>query len=136
MRSLLVEALQMCHFENVCPPNVRLTSSLMSCNSRLRVARGCFFVAPTFSGVRGNSLAPHLAKNELPWQQTNCGSRCLTLPRSLPPAPEHVCSIIASMLRNLKSQQRSRLFNKFTENDCEKVCGLFVLLLFFFPDDN
>ncbi|KAM8862574.1 beta-catenin-like protein 1 [Spinachia spinachia] len=34
---------------------------------------------------------------------------------------EHVCSIIASMLRNLKSQQRSRLFNKFTENDCEKV---------------
>ncbi|KAF1390835.1 hypothetical protein PFLUV_G00062160 [Perca fluviatilis] len=34
---------------------------------------------------------------------------------------EHVCSIIASMLRNLKSQQRSRLLNKFTENDCEKV---------------
>ncbi|KAK5923265.1 hypothetical protein CgunFtcFv8_000249 [Champsocephalus gunnari] len=25
------------------------------------------------------------------------------------------------MLRNLKSQQRSRLLNKFTENDCEKV---------------
>ncbi|XP_028266765.1 beta-catenin-like protein 1 [Parambassis ranga] len=34
---------------------------------------------------------------------------------------EHVCSIIASMLRNLKSQQRSRLLNKFTESDCEKV---------------
>ncbi|KAM3871565.1 beta-catenin-like protein 1 [Diretmus argenteus] len=34
---------------------------------------------------------------------------------------EHVCSIIASMLRNLKSQQRSRLLSKFTENDCEKV---------------
>ena len=34
---------------------------------------------------------------------------------------EHVCSIIASMLRNLKSQQRTRLHNKFTENDCEKV---------------
>ncbi|KAG9335236.1 hypothetical protein JZ751_005482 [Albula glossodonta] len=33
---------------------------------------------------------------------------------------EHVCSIIASMLRNLKAQQRSRLLNKFTENDCEK----------------
>ncbi|CAI5646714.1 unnamed protein product [Oreochromis niloticus] len=33
---------------------------------------------------------------------------------------EHVCSIIASMLRNLKSQQRSRLLSKFTENDCEK----------------
>ncbi|XP_017266656.1 beta-catenin-like protein 1 [Kryptolebias marmoratus] len=34
---------------------------------------------------------------------------------------EHVCSIIASMLRNLKSQQRTRLQNKFMENDCEKV---------------
>uniref|UniRef100_A0A671PA16 Beta-catenin-like protein 1 n=1 Tax=Sinocyclocheilus anshuiensis TaxID=1608454 RepID=A0A671PA16_9TELE len=34
---------------------------------------------------------------------------------------EHVCSIIASMLRNLKGQQRSRLLSKFTENDCEKV---------------
>ncbi|KAL2103905.1 hypothetical protein ACEWY4_000773 [Coilia grayii] len=34
---------------------------------------------------------------------------------------EHVCSIIASMLRNLKAQQRSRLLSKFTENDCEKV---------------
>lgn len=44
-------------------------------------------------------------------------SLCLVFP------PEHVCSIIASMLRNLKSQQRSRLLNKFTENDCEKVCG-------------
>ncbi|XP_041954160.1 beta-catenin-like protein 1 isoform X1 [Alosa sapidissima] len=34
---------------------------------------------------------------------------------------EHVCSIIASMLRNLKAQQRARLLSKFTENDCEKV---------------
>ncbi|XP_063063963.1 beta-catenin-like protein 1 isoform X2 [Engraulis encrasicolus] len=34
---------------------------------------------------------------------------------------EHVCSIISSMLRNLKAQQRSRLLSKFTENDCEKV---------------
>ncbi|MCJ8742040.1 hypothetical protein PDJAM_G00077600 [Pangasius djambal] len=34
---------------------------------------------------------------------------------------EHVCSILASMLRNLKGQQRSRLLSKFTENDCEKV---------------
>ncbi|GAA6078368.1 beta-catenin-like protein 1, partial [Tachysurus ichikawai] len=33
---------------------------------------------------------------------------------------EHVCSILASMLRNLKGQQRSRLLSKFTENDCEK----------------
>ncbi|XP_062283049.1 beta-catenin-like protein 1 [Scomber scombrus] len=40
---------------------------------------------------------------------------------------EHVCSIIASMLRNLKSQQRSRLLNKFTENDCEKVDRLMEL---------
>ncbi|XP_005931544.1 beta-catenin-like protein 1 [Maylandia zebra] len=40
---------------------------------------------------------------------------------------EHVCSIIASMLRNLKSQQRSRLLSKFTENDCEKVDRLMEL---------
>lgn len=40
---------------------------------------------------------------------------------------EHVCSIIASMLRNLKSQQRSRLHTKFTENDCEKVDRLMEL---------
>nr|XP_057941198.1 beta-catenin-like protein 1 [Doryrhamphus excisus] len=40
---------------------------------------------------------------------------------------EHVCSIIGSMLRNLKSQQRSRLLNKFTENDCEKVDRLMEL---------
>lgn len=40
---------------------------------------------------------------------------------------EHVCSVIASMLRNLKSQQRTRLLNKFTENDCEKVDRLMEL---------
>uniref|UniRef100_A0A671YIX8 Catenin, beta like 1 n=1 Tax=Sparus aurata TaxID=8175 RepID=A0A671YIX8_SPAAU len=40
---------------------------------------------------------------------------------------EHVSSIIASMLRNLKSQQRSRLLTKFTENDCEKVDRLMEL---------
>ncbi|XP_056896711.1 beta-catenin-like protein 1 [Takifugu flavidus] len=40
---------------------------------------------------------------------------------------EHVCSIMASMLRNLKSQQRTRLHNKFTENDCEKVDRLMEL---------
>ncbi|XP_059620874.1 beta-catenin-like protein 1 [Phlebotomus argentipes] len=34
---------------------------------------------------------------------------------------EHVCSIIASMLRNCKSGQRQRLLSKFTENDFEKV---------------
>uniref|UniRef100_A0A6B2EE94 Beta-catenin-like protein 1 n=1 Tax=Phlebotomus kandelakii TaxID=1109342 RepID=A0A6B2EE94_9DIPT len=34
---------------------------------------------------------------------------------------EHVCSIIASMLRNCKSGQRQRLLAKFTENDFEKV---------------
>ncbi|XP_053573940.1 beta-catenin-like protein 1 isoform X2 [Bombina bombina] len=34
---------------------------------------------------------------------------------------EHVCSILASLLRNLKGQQRTRLLSKFTENDCEKV---------------
>ncbi|XP_060793719.1 beta-catenin-like protein 1 isoform X1 [Neoarius graeffei] len=40
---------------------------------------------------------------------------------------EHVCSIMASMLRNLKGQQRSRLLSKFTENDCEKVDRLMEL---------
>lgn len=36
-------------------------------------------------------------------------------------SPEHVCSILASLLRNLRGQQRTRLLNKFTENDSEKV---------------
>ncbi|TRY98616.1 hypothetical protein DNTS_005290 [Danionella cerebrum] len=40
---------------------------------------------------------------------------------------EHVCSIIASMLRNLRGQQRSRLLSKFTENDYEKVDRLMEL---------
>ncbi|XP_058859731.1 beta-catenin-like protein 1 isoform X1 [Acipenser ruthenus] len=40
---------------------------------------------------------------------------------------EHVCSIIATMLRNLKGQQRTRLLSKFTENDCEKVDRLMEL---------
>uniref|UniRef100_UPI00358EA57A beta-catenin-like protein 1 n=1 Tax=Myxine glutinosa TaxID=7769 RepID=UPI00358EA57A len=40
---------------------------------------------------------------------------------------EHVCSTIASMLRNLKGQQRTRLVNKFVENDCEKVDRLMEL---------
>uniref|UniRef100_A0A674EF01 Beta-catenin-like protein 1 n=1 Tax=Salmo trutta TaxID=8032 RepID=A0A674EF01_SALTR len=40
---------------------------------------------------------------------------------------EHVCSIIASCLRNLKAQQRTRLLSKFTENDCEKVDRLMEL---------
>lgn len=40
---------------------------------------------------------------------------------SLLPTPEHVCSILASLLRNLRGQQRTRLLNKFTENDSEKV---------------
>ncbi|XP_051981153.1 beta-catenin-like protein 1, partial [Xyrauchen texanus] len=40
---------------------------------------------------------------------------------------KHICSIIASMLRNLKAQQRGRLLSKFTENDCEKVDRLMEL---------
>ncbi|XP_058792146.1 beta-catenin-like protein 1 [Phymastichus coffea] len=40
---------------------------------------------------------------------------------------EHVVSIIASMLRNCKGQQRQRLLNKFTENDYEKVDRLMEL---------
>lgn len=45
------------------------------------------------------------------------GSAC----RSHFVSPEHVCSILASLLRNLRGQQRTRLLNKFTENDSEKV---------------
>lgn len=40
---------------------------------------------------------------------------------------EHVVSIIASMLRNCKGQQRQRLLSKFTENDFEKVDRLMEL---------
>ncbi|KAM4692383.1 beta-catenin-like protein 1 [Rhinophrynus dorsalis] len=40
---------------------------------------------------------------------------------------EHVCSILASLLRNLKGQQRTRLLSKFTENDSEKVDRLMEL---------
>nr|CAH7728166.1 unnamed protein product [Callosobruchus chinensis] len=40
---------------------------------------------------------------------------------------EHVCSIIASMLRNCKGPQRQRLISKFTENDHEKVDRLLEL---------
>ncbi|KAM3839303.1 beta-catenin-like protein 1 isoform 1-T1 [Vipera latastei] len=40
---------------------------------------------------------------------------------------EHVCSILASLLRNLRAQQRTRLLNKFTENDSEKVDRLMEL---------
>ncbi|KAM5135138.1 beta-catenin-like protein 1 [Mantella aurantiaca] len=40
---------------------------------------------------------------------------------------EHVCSIMASLLRNLRGQQRTRLLSKFTENDCEKVDRLMEL---------
>lgn len=42
---------------------------------------------------------------------------------SPPPSPEHICSILASLLRNLRGQQRTRLLNKFTESDSEKVSG-------------
>ena len=42
---------------------------------------------------------------------------------------EHVCSIIASMLRNCKGPQRQRLLSKFTENDFEKVDRLLELHL-------
>ncbi|CAH0557978.1 unnamed protein product [Brassicogethes aeneus] len=40
---------------------------------------------------------------------------------------EHVCSIIASMLRNCRGSQRQRLVSKFTENDHEKVDRLLEL---------
>ncbi|KAG8446127.1 hypothetical protein GDO86_013844 [Hymenochirus boettgeri] len=40
---------------------------------------------------------------------------------------EHVCSILASLLRNLRGQQRTRLLSKFTETDCEKVDRLLEL---------
>lgn len=40
---------------------------------------------------------------------------------------EHVCSIIASMLRNCRGSQRQRLTSKFVENDHEKVDRLLEL---------
>lgn len=40
---------------------------------------------------------------------------------------EHVCSIVASMLRNCRGSQRQRLISKFTENDHEKVDRLMEL---------
>ncbi|XP_060597583.1 beta-catenin-like protein 1 [Ruditapes philippinarum] len=40
---------------------------------------------------------------------------------------EHISSIIGSMLRNCQSTQRQRLFNKFIENDHEKVERLLEL---------
>nr|KAF6324794.1 hypothetical protein mMyoMyo1_008260 [Myotis myotis] len=40
---------------------------------------------------------------------------------------EHVCAILASFLRNLREQRRTRLLNKFTENDLEKVDRLMEL---------
>lgn len=40
---------------------------------------------------------------------------------------EHVVSIVASMLKNCKGQQRQRLLSKFTENDYEKVDRLMEL---------
>jgi beta-catenin-like protein 1 len=42
---------------------------------------------------------------------------------------EHVCSIIASMLRNSKGSQKTRLHSKFVENDFEKVDRLMELHL-------
>ncbi|XP_006101511.1 beta-catenin-like protein 1 [Myotis lucifugus] len=40
---------------------------------------------------------------------------------------EHVCAILASLLRNLEGQRRTRLLDKFTENDLEKVDRLMEL---------
>ena len=40
---------------------------------------------------------------------------------------EHVCSIIASLLRNTRGQMKDRLYGKFTENDHEKVDRLLEL---------
>lgn len=42
---------------------------------------------------------------------------------------EHVCSIIASMLKNCKGPQRQRLVSKFSENEYEKVERLIELHL-------
>ena len=41
--------------------------------------------------------------------------------------PEHVVSIISSMLRHCRGTQRQRLMTKFTENDHEKVDRLLEL---------
>lgn len=46
---------------------------------------------------------------------------------SPPQHEEHVISIIVSLLRNCRPNQRTRLLNKFTENDHEKVDRLLEL---------
>lgn len=102
-------------------PPVKLTSSLMSCNRGSRVALGCFCADLLAEFVaKGLARQPSEGQTASPIKTQKTEARSVSLCLVL--SPEHVCSIIASMLRNLKSQQRSRLLNKFTENDCEKVC--------------
>lgn len=43
---------------------------------------------------------------------------------------EHVISCVASLIRNCSGANRQRVFNKFTENDHEKVMIFFILFEF------
>lgn len=45
---------------------------------------------------------------------------------------EHICSIIASLLRNCRGSQRQRLLSKFSENEFEKVDRLLELHIKYF----
>lgn len=49
---------------------------------------------------------------------------------------EHVVSIISSMMKNCKAQQKQRLLSKFTENDHEKVDRLLELHFKYFERDQ
>lgn len=65
------------------------------------------------AGVQVVNLMPCYRQNKPPFLISACNFHFVS--------PEHVCSILASLLRNLRGQQRTRLLNKFTENDSEKV---------------
>lgn len=99
----------------------------MDCDRGSRVASGRFPRRPSRRVGGERPVRQPGQRANCFCQRRNCGSLASPHFASFSP-PEHVCSIIASMLRNLKSQQRSRLLNKFTENDCEKVCGCLVCL--------
>lgn len=75
------------------------------------------------TGALGVNLMARYGENKLLFLISACNFHFVS--------PEHVCSILASLLRNLRGQQRTRLLNKFTENDSEKVsvervCRLWV----------
>ncbi|OXU28599.1 hypothetical protein TSAR_005359 [Trichomalopsis sarcophagae] len=96
----------------------------------LRTIFPLFMKTPTKNRKKIVTAEEHEERYQLP-KQSSFGlalSRTLALPpkQSISVA-KHVVSIIASMLRHCKGQQRQRLLSKFTENDYEKVDRLMEL---------